>query len=277
LDMVQQYQTEVPLWFTGQCPMIDGTKAILAPGGTSVMIAVDLATGKVLWETPNPGGIKMSHSSIMPWTLNGKKMYVYSAVGAVMGVSAEGADEGKILWKSTAWNHAVVAPAPVCFPDGKVFLTAGYGAGSMMIKVIPSGGEYKVEVLKQYLPKEGMACEQQTPIVWKDVMFAIEPKDAGPLRNQLICVDPADVTKVIWTSGKDGRFGLGPYLIADNKLFVLSDDGTLTMIKPDPKKYIQIAQKKLFDGEDAWAPMAIADGHLLLRDSKKMICVNISQ
>ena len=277
LDLVQKYQTEVPLWFTGQCPMIDGNKAILAPGGSAVMIAVDMATGKVIWETPNPGGIKMSHSSIMPWTLNGKKMYVYSAVGAILGVSAEGADAGKILWKSTAWNHAVVAPAPVCFPDGKVFLTAGYGAGSMMIKVTPSESEYKVDVLKQYSPKEGMACEQQTPVVWDKLMFGIEPKDAGPLRNQLICVSPDDVTKVIWTSGKDGRFGLGPYLIADQKMFLLSDDGTLTMIKPDSKKYIQLAQKKLFDGEDAWAPMAIADGRLLLRDSKKMYCVNVSQ
>jgi outer membrane protein assembly factor BamB len=262
---------------TGQCPMIDGDKAILAPGGTSVMIAVDMATGKVLWETPNPGGIKMSHSSIMPWTLNGKKMYVYSAVGAVLGVSAEGADEGKILWQSTAWNHAVVAPAPVCFPDGKVFLTAGYGAGSMMIQVSPSGAEYKVEVLKQYLPKDGMACEQQTPVIWNGLMLAIEPKDAGPLRNQLICVSPDDVNKVIWTSGKDSRFGLGPYLIADNKMFVLSDDGTLTLIKPDSKKYVQLAQKKLFDGQDAWAPMALADGRLLLRDSKTMYCVNVSQ
>ncbi len=276
LDMVAQYKTEVPLWFTGQCPMIDGNKAILAPGGTSVMIAVDLATGKVLWETPNPGGIKMSHSSIMPWTFKGKKMYVYSAVGAILAVSAEGPDEGKILWQSTAWNHAVVAPAPVCFPDGKIFLTAGYGAGSMVVKVSQAGSGYKVDVLKQYAPKDGMACEQQTPVVWDGMMYAIEPKDAGPLRNQLICVDPDDVTKVIWTSGKDGRFGLGPYLIADQKLYILDDEGVLTMIKPDKKKYIQLAQKKIIDGVDAWGPMALADGYLVLRDSKKMYGVKVN-
>ena len=277
LDMVQQYQTEVPLWFTGQCPMIDNNKAILAPGGSALMIAVDMATGKVLWETPNPGNMKMSHSSIVPWTFNGKKMYVYSAVGGVVGVSAEGDDEGKILWQSTAWNHAVVAPAPVCFDDGKVFLTAGYGAGSMMIKVTPSRADYKVDVLKEFTPKDGMACEQQTPVIWEGMMYGIQPKDAGPLRNQLVCVSPDDVTKVIWTSGKEGRFGLGPYLIADNKMFLLSDDGTLTMIKPDSKKYVQIAQKKLFDGHDAWAPMALVDGRLLLRDANTMYCVNISQ
>lgn len=277
MDMVQQYQAEVPLWFTGQCPMIDNGKAILAPGGTVLMVGVDMATGKVLWETPNPGNLKMSHSSVMPWTFNGKKMYVYSAVGGIVGISAEGDDEGKILWQSTAWNHSVVAPAPICFPDGKVFLTAGYGAGSMMIKVTSSGADYKVDVLKEFTPKDGMACEQQTPVMWKGLMYGIQPKDAGPLRNQLVCVSPDDVTKIIWTSGKEGRFGLGPFLIADNKMFVLSDDGTLTMIKPDSKKYVQIAQKKLFDGHDAWAPMALVDGRLLLRDANTMYCVNISQ
>jgi outer membrane protein assembly factor BamB len=276
IDMVGQFKTEVPLWFTGQCPMIDNNKAILAPGGSSLMLAVDLETGKVLWETPNPAMLKMSHSSIMPWTLNGKKMYVYSAVGGIVGVSAEGDDEGQILWQSTAWNHAVVAPAPVCFPDGKIFLTAGYGAGSMVIKVTPSGKNYKVNVLKEYSPKDGMACEQQTPVLWDGLMYAIQPKDAGPLRNQLICVSPDDVTKVLWTSGKDSRFGLGPYLIADQKMFILSDDGTLTMIKPDSKKYVQLARKKLFDGQDAWAPMAIADGYLLLRDSKTMYCLKVN-
>jgi outer membrane protein assembly factor BamB len=72
IDMVQQYKAEVPLWFTGQCPLIDNNKAILAPGGTALLIAVDIATGKVLWESPNPANLKMSHSSVMPWTFNGK-------------------------------------------------------------------------------------------------------------------------------------------------------------------------------------------------------------
>lgn len=276
IDMVKQYKTEVPLWFTGQCPMIDRNRVILAPGGSVILTAIDCATGKVVWETPNTGNLKMSHSSVIPWTLNGKKMYVYSAVGGVLGVSAEGPDEGKILWQSTTWNHSVVAPAPVCFPDGKVFLSAGYGAGSMMIKVNTSPEGYSVSVLKEYGPKNGMACEQQTPIIWNGLMYAIQPKDAGPLRNQLICVSPDDVTKIIWSSGKEGRFGLGPFLIADNKMYILSDDGTLTMLKPDANKYVQMAQKKLFDGSDAWAPMALVDGFLVLRDSKTMYCVNLN-
>ena len=38
-----------------------------------------------------------------------------------------------------------------------------------------------------------------------------------------------------------------------------------------------VTAASLFDGHDAWAPMAIADGRLLLRDANKMYCVNVSQ
>jgi len=277
LDLVKKYNTEVPFWYTGQCPLIDGNKAILAPGNDALMIAVNMDSGEILWETPNPKAWKMSHSSVIPTTLFGKKMYLYSAVGGVCGISAEGSDEGKILWESTAWNHSVVAPSPVAFPDGKIFLTAGYGAGSMMIQVRKTGNSYTTEVLKEYLPKDGLACEQQTPVIWEGHLLGILPKDAGANRNQLVCVHPDDVTKIVWSSGKTTRFGLGPYLIADNKLFVLSDDGTLTMIKPDTKNYRQLAQKKIFDGHDSWAPLAIADGKMILRDSKTMFCIDLKK
>ncbi len=99
------------------------------------MVALDLATGEVLWEVPNPGGWQMSHSSIMPYELEGIKMYVYSAYGGACGIAAEGPEAGSILWQTTAWNHQVVAPAPVCLPDGKVFLTAGYGAGGIVLQL----------------------------------------------------------------------------------------------------------------------------------------------
>ncbi len=277
LDLVKKYNTEVPFWYTGQCPLIDGNKAILAPGNDALMVAVNMDSGEIIWETPNPKGWKMSHSSVIPATMYGKKMYLYSAVGGVCGISAEGSDEGKILWESTAWNHAVVAPSPVALPDGKVFLTAGYGAGSMMIQVKKSGNSYETEVLKEYLPKDGLACEQQTPVVWNGHLFGILPKDAGANRNQLVCVSPDDVTKFIWSSGKTTRFGLGPYLIADNKMFILSDDGTLTMIKPDTKSFKLLAEKKIFEGSDAWAPLAIADGKMLLRDSKTIFCVDLKK
>jgi outer membrane protein assembly factor BamB len=194
----------------------------------------------------------------------------------VFGVAADGPDAGTVLWESAAWNHQVVAPTPICMPDGKVFLTAGYGAGSMVLQVRESGDQFSAEVLDEYAPKDGLACEQQTPVEFNGHLLGILPKDAGPLRNQLVCVHPDNFKEVIWSSGQDKRFGLGPYMIADNKLFIVSDDATLTIVRPSTREYVELDSYRVLDGHDAWGPLAIADGYLVMRDSKTMACLDLA-
>ncbi len=275
LNVEEQYGTDIPFWYTGQCPLIYEDKAIIATGGKALMIAVDCATGNVLWETPNDNGLKMSHASVMPWNFKGVNMFVYSAVGGVVGIAADGPDEGKVLWESLKWGCSVVAPSPVCLPDGTLFLTAGYGAGSMVFQLSEAGGIFSIEKLYEYKPNQGLSSEQQTPVVYEGLVYGILPKDGGALRNQFICVDPADFRNVIWSSGKTHRFGLGPYMIADGKFFILNDDGTLTIARPDKTEFVLLDQIRVFEGRDAWAPLAIADGYLLLRDDHKMVCMDI--
>jgi len=276
IDMEKKYNTEIPLWYTGQCPLIDNGVAILAPGGDALMIGVDCATGNVLWETPNPNGWKMSHSSIMPFSFQGQKMYVYSASGGMLGVSAR-ENPGEVLWSTSQWNHPVVAASPVCMPDGKIFITAGYGAGSMLVQLHHKDGKFEVEVLKTFSPGEGLSSEQQTPVLIDGHLFGILPKDARTLRNQLVCVKPDDPTNFVWTSGSGARFGLGPYILADNKFYILDDDATLIIVQKSTQRYIELDRIKLFDGHDAWAPLAIADGYMVLRDADKMICINLKK
>ena len=276
LNVEKEYKAEIPLWYTGQCPLIHENKAIIATGGTALMVAVDMETGEVLWETPNENGWQMSHSSVIPYEFGGRMMYVYSAFGGVFAVAADGPDAGTILWETAAWNHQVVAPSPVCMPDGKIYLTAGYGAGAMVLQLSASGGNYRVEVLNEYLPKDGLASEQQTPVEFNGHILGILPKDAGPLRNQLVCVHPDNFNQVIWTSGQDKRFGLGPYMIADNKLFIVSDDATLTIVRPSTREYLELDAYRVLEGHDAWGPLAIADGYLVMRDSKTMVCLDMA-
>ncbi len=275
LDLVKEYISEIPFWYTGQCPIIENNIVILAPGGKALLIAVDCLTGKVLWETPNPDNWQMSHSSVMPMNLNGKKMWAYAAVGGILGVSAEGDDIGQILWKTKDFSPSVVAPSPVVFENGKIFMTAGYGAGSILLQVKKEGAKYAVSTLQKFKPKDGVASEQQTPVVYKNRMFSILPKDAGGMRNRFVCVDPNDCTKILWTSGTSDRFGLGPYLIADGKFFILKDDGTLSIAKASTERFELLDKTKVLDGHDAWGPLVIADGRLLMRDSKHLLCIDV--
>lgn len=277
IDLVKDYQTEIPFWYTGQCPLIDDDLAIIAPGGSSLIIAVNCATGEIVWKTANPDGWKMSHSSIMPMYYQGKKMYVYAAVGGICGISAKGDDKGEILWKLSDFDPNVVAPSPLIFEDGTVFLTAGYGAGSILFKLEKSSNKYQVKVLQQFKPKDGIASEQQTPIIYKNHIFTILPKDAGANRNQFVCCKSDDCQKILWTSGKSNRFGLGPYIIADGKFYILKDDGYLTIARASTAGFTVLDKKRIFEAQDAWGPIAVADGKMLLRDSKLMVCLDMEE
>ena len=270
LDLQKDYGTTEPLWFAGQCPLIDNGLAILAPGGSdALLMAVDCKTGAVVWKTPNPKGWKMSHSSIIPLTLYGEKMYVYAAVGGMTGVSTD----GKVLWE-IPWSASVVAPSPVPVAGNKIFITAGYGAGSLMVQIDKTADGFSAREISRNGPQDWLACEQQTPILYDGLLYGIMPKDGGALKQQFVCYDPAGGAPV-WSSGKTHRFGLGPFFQADGKFFILDDDGTLTMLTVSRSGYEQLAQYKVLDGQDAWGPIALAGTRMLLRDSTRMVCIEI--
>ena len=273
MDLAREFGAEVPLWYTGQCPLIDGSTAVLAVGGDALLIGVDCATGAILWRVPNPNGYRMSHSSVMEMELLGKRTYVYSAIGAIAGVSAEKADVGSLLWLTEDFDATVIAPSPVSLGDGRIFSTAGYGAGSIMLQIGVSGGVFEVETLSRFRPKDGFSCEQQTPLVYDGYLFGILTKDAGPLRGQFVCYDPDG--GIVWASGEDNRFGLGPYLMVDDTFFILSDDGMLTQIEAQVDAYKEIGQLRILDGVDTWAPPAVVDGKLIARDSTTMVCIDL--
>ena len=267
IDLVQDHGTTVPPWYAGQCPLIDGDRAIIAPGGPdALMIAVDCnSPGKVVWRTPNPYGWRMTHSSIVPMTLDGRKTYVYCASAGVAGIAA---DDGSILWTTNKWQVKIAnVPSPVAIPGGRLFLTGGYDAGSMMLQIGRSGNEYSAEVLFR-LDAEVFGAAMQTPILFNGLIYGIRPD------GQLTCLDlEGDVR---WTSGAAAKFGGGPLLIAADKLFAMDDHGVLTLAEVDPNAFRPLGVAPVVPGRDSWAPMAIANGRLIVRNMTEMVCLDVS-
>jgi len=265
IDLVKEYNAEVPQWYAGQCPLVDGGRVILAPGGDALMIAVDLATGKVLWKTPNPHDWKMTHSSIVPVEFAGKRQYVYCGSGGVAAVSA---NDGALLWETDKWVISIATvPSPVDAGGGRLFLAGGYNAGAKMLQLKEIGGKIVPEELFS-LPAAVFGATQQTPILYRDHIYGVRPD------GQFACLDLAG--KVLWTSGAREKFGLGPFLIAGGKLLVMNDEGTLTLAEASPVEYRALAKNRILSGHDSWAPMALAGDRLLARDLTQMVCLDIS-
>ena len=265
-NLPKENKTIVPDWYAGQCPLIEGDLCILAPGGDPLMMGVELASGDLRWSTPNPGRLGMTHVSVMPVAPpGGVRQYVYCATRGVVGVAA---DDGRLLWAFPDWWIAIAnIPSPVPLGDGRVLLTGGYNSGAVALGL--TGGGTAVEEVARFKPAD-LGSDQQTPIRYRDHVYVVLPS------GQLACLDQQ--LRTVWTSGPNRRFGLGPYLAADGMLFVLNDDaGTLHLVLADPSAYRELASAKVLDGHHAWAPMALAAGRLILRDSEELRCLQVAE
>ena len=270
-DLVGQFNTKVPQWYTGQCPLIDEDKAIIAPAGDVLMMAVDCQTGQIVWQTPNPDGWVMTHSSVVPMEFNGRRFYVYCGgdhiKGGVVGVSAE---DGSILWRTDQWKVRFNVPTPVVIGPDRIFLTAGYGQyenGCMMLRLTEADGKISVE--SEFLhTTDVFGSIQQSPIYYDGYIYGVR------LDEQLVCLDLDG--NVVWTSTSAHKFGFGPYTIVNGLIYIMNDSGELTLAQASPSGYIQLAQAKVMDGHESWGPMAVASGRLIVRDTERMMCLDVS-
>ncbi len=264
-DLVKEDGVEVPAWYAGQCPLIDGERLILGVGGKDALImALDYRTGEIVWKTPNPNGWKMTHSSIVPMKLGTERSYVYCSGGGVAGVSAE---DGRLLWSYPEWRINIAnVPTPVIIDMERIFLSGGYNAGAMMLAVKKAGDGYIPESLFRLGPKV-FGSDQQTPILYKGHIYGVRPDE------QLVCMDLEGNIK--WSSTSANKFGLGPYTIINNMIFIMDDEGNLTVVKATPDAYEPLNSAKVLDGHESWGPMVFVSGRLIVRDLTTMRCLDI--
>lgn len=267
LDLVRQFGATVPPWYTGQCPLFDGSNVILAPGGKdALLLAVEAETGKVVWKTPNPNQWKMTHSSVMPMEFAGRRMYVYCASLGVVGVSAA---DGSILWENKDWKISLATvPSPVPVGEGRIFLSGGYDAGSLMLQLREEGGRISADTLFKLGP-EIFGATQQTPIFHEQHLFGVRPD------GRFVCLDLTG--KVVWLSERGQSFGLGSFLMADGLIFALNDSGKLSLIEATPQLFRQLGQAQVLSGRESWGPMALAGGRLIARDLTRIVCLDVGQ
>ena len=271
-NLVKEFKTKIPDWYTAQCPLIEDGKAIIAPGGDTLMMAVDCNSGEIVWKTSDPIDWVMTHSSIVPMEFNGNRFYIYCggdhSKGGVVGVSSE---DGRVLWRYEQWKVRYNVPTPVVVAPDRIFLTAGYAQtpkGCTMLRLTETDG--KIEVQSEFVhPTDVFGSIQQSPIFYDGHIYGIRPD------KQLVCLDLAG--DVVWTSTSANKFGSGPYTVAAGLIYVMNDSGRLTLVRAGPAGYVQLAQADVMEGHETWGPMAIASGRLILRDLNTIMCLDVSE
>ncbi|TWT76164.1 outer membrane biogenesis protein BamB [Posidoniimonas polymericola] len=264
----QAYDSPIPAWYSGQCPLIDDGKLIVAVGGRALLVALDKATGDTIWETPNPDAIPVSHSSVMPIEIDGQRQYAYLTLQGLVGVSAE---TGEQLW-SFPWKfNTAVAPSPLPLGEGRLLLTSGYHAQSVVCQVTRVDGQWSAaEVAAFPPPPRGWNSEVHTPIYYQGHVYGVGKSKRG----MWTCLD-LDGSE-LWTSGREASFGMGGYVLADSMFIALDGkSGALRLIDAGAGEYRQLAEAEILSGPDVWAPPVVSAGKLLVRDLGRLVCLDV--
>jgi outer membrane protein assembly factor BamB len=187
---------------------------------------------------------------------------------SLAGISAA---DGQILWTFPWKFNIAVAPSPLPLGDGRIFMTSCYNADTVMIRVKRDGDKWSAEKLFM-LPTSEWNAEVHTPILYKNHMFAVGKKSRG----LFTCLDLDG--KIVWTSEGKASFGLGSFFLVDGMFFVLDGDtGTLRVLDANATEYKELAHAQVLSGHDVWAPMALSDGKLVLRDMAKLVCIEVGK
>ena len=288
-----------PIWAITQNPLIHGDLLIVASQAPEAgVVAYDKLSGKLKWKTPplgligyvSPAIVKidgqdhvvMVTGSTNPFTNRGGGQ---KELGKIVGLEP---GAGKVLWEYANWDCHIPVPSAVDAGDNRVLVAAGYELGTVMIKVEKKAdGSYGTTEL---LRTTDFGDQTKPPILHEGHFYA--QYGTNSRREGLVCMSLDG--KILWKTRRSPDFNKGSTILVDGLLLATDGATTLYLIEPDPSGYKQLASAELLaeggtgtegDGMASrvggrtqnWAPIALSDGKLLIRDHKQLKCVKVGQ
>lgn len=256
---------ELPRWAISQSPLVYKDLVILASQTQKAgVVAYDKLKGTLRWTSPALPGIPGYVSPKVITIGKYDHLVMISARGAVVGIDLK---TGSQLWSYDGWQCAIPIPNVTEISDGRIFITGGYQAGSAMIKLEKTGDKFTVQEL--FKTKE-FGTHVHPAIYYNGYLYG--HCSTNETRDGLVCMDQDGTIK--WKTGRSPLFDKGGFILVDGLfLSVDGDKGFLYLIEPNPAGFKKLASAKLLDTNRCWAPLALSDGKLLIRDQEKMRCV----
>jgi outer membrane protein assembly factor BamB len=193
--------------------------------------------------------------------------------GSASGAAAEtvkGIDPktGAFLWGYSGFQCAIPISNVTELGNNRLFMTGGYGAGGAIIQIEKSKNSYTV---KEIMKSSEYSTHVHPAILYKDHLYA--HCSNNELQDGFVCMDLNGVIK--WKTKKDPLFDKGGFILVDDMIISSDGEQMLYLIDPTPAGFKVLSKAKLLDTKMAWAPLALSDGKLLIRDQKQMKCVQV--
>ena len=254
----------VPHWGYTESVLVDGDKVVCTPGGSKgALAALEKKTGKLLWQSAEFAE-PAHYSSMIVAEVDGMRQYIQLTENAVVGIAAT---DGKLLWKSDFPGRTAVVPTPI-YQDNHVYVTAGYGAGSKLVKIGPgnkASDVYENKVMKNH---------HGGVILVGGHVYGHSDGSGWVCQNFKTGAE-------VWAERR--ALGKGAIAYADGMLYCLDEEsGTVVLIEASPQGWKEHGRFKLDPQTKIraqqgriWTHPVISNGKLYLRDQDLIYCYDV--
>ncbi|MCA9013892.1 MAG: PQQ-binding-like beta-propeller repeat protein [Planctomycetaceae bacterium] len=254
-ELTKAYEMKVPEWGFTCSPLILGNQLFIEAGR---LVALDKQTGNELWKsTPHMPG----YGTPAAFELEGT---VYLALLNNECLSVARADDGTEV-ATFAWPSPFDTNSTTPIIDGKmIFISSGYRKGCALL-------DFENQKLKARYTTQDLKNHFNNSVLYQKHFYGMDGNSNLGRIVRLTCLDQ-QTGKVKW---REAGFGCGSLLIADGKLIILSDEGTLVTAKASPDSYQEISRFKVLDHQ-CWTVPVLCNGLVYCRDSAgNLACVDL--
>lgn len=243
-----------PKWgFAGSVTIL-GDLAIFNAGDAGT--ALNKKTGKTVWKSSSDGA---GYSTPLPFKRGAKEGIMLFAAKEMVAVNPR---SGKRLW-DIPWetSYDVNASEPILTGD-VLFLSTGYKRGCALFKFKGNGFE------EIYQHKQ-MSNQCNSSVLFKGHIYGFDGNVGG--RGILKCLD-IESGEETWSHK---GLGTGSLMMADGKLIILGEKGTLAIAEASPDGYKVLQEAQILTGK-CWTVPVLWNGKVYARNAPgELVCVDV--
>jgi outer membrane protein assembly factor BamB len=245
-------------WGVSGSPLVFDDTVVVTGGMTqrATVLAFHRETGEPLWQA---GTDKVSYASPILATLAGKRVVLSVNAASLTGHDpVTGAVVLDVPWGRDNWPKA---SQPILLEGDRVFLSAGYGVGCVMLQVRADA--------------EGRLSAEE---LWRNKMMKTQFNSAAERGGFLYGLDDGLLACVDAASGKrrwkDGRYGAGQTLIVDDLVLIQSEAGPVVLAVANPEAFEELGRLPALSSK-TWNYPTLAGRYLLVRNDQEAACYEL--
>ncbi|MCE9560992.1 MAG: PQQ-like beta-propeller repeat protein [Planctomycetes bacterium] len=263
VDTLKEFNAKNLFFGISTSPIVVDDKVVVMVGGKGAgVVALDAKTGKTAWQSTDEPA---SYSS--PVFVGGQ--FVFLTGANLLGLNAKGEKLWSVPFEGKVGNLVESSATPI--KVGEMVIGSTVTSGAIGLRVAEKDGKFTSE---KVWDNKKLTCYFSTPVVVGKHLYMINGVASITNPNiTLRCVE-LETGKVAWE-----KSGLGKYHAAlircgptgKERLLMLDDDGSLTLIEPNTTEFKPLIRTKVCG--KTWAHPALVDGKLYLRDENDLMCI----